>query len=83
MTLVELMVSLTIVAVMYAIVMVPLGTAGARNSQASGTSSHRKAVLTGRQIRENTAGVARVFLPDGRMLGPGYDPLIGAPIHAK
>lgn len=80
-TLLELLVVLTILAVVLGVSGVALGALKApRDSEA---------VLELRRVRVEAilAGAARSthlvrFLPDGRAIGPGVDPLTGAP-HAK
>ncbi len=93
-TLVELLVVIVILGVVFSTTGLALTSLRAPRASAWVRELHRareEAIRTGRQVRAKqplppatALGRPRppLFLPDGRALGPGVDPLTGAPLDA-
>src|SRR5437016_5133626 len=94
-TLVELIVVVAIIGLVFGVSGLALSSLRAPRESAWVRELHRareEAIRTGRQVRakqplppSTALGRPRppLFLPDGRALGPGVDPLTGAPLDAS
>ncbi len=94
-TLVELLVVIVILGVVFSTTGLAFASLRAPRESAWVRELHRareEAIRTGRQVRakqplppSTALGRPRppLFLPDGRALGPGVDPLTGAPLDAS
>jgi prepilin-type N-terminal cleavage/methylation domain-containing protein len=78
-TLVELLVVLVILSLMSGMVVGNIGSLGAPRAKTQASSSARvTAIRSGRSYPTwDSAGRLLLFLPDGRVLAPGVDPLTG------
>ena len=82
-TLVELLVVLVLLGLIFTVSGLALASLGAPKGSARGRvldSVRAQAIRTGVPVAVADSGAPVVFLPDGRALGPGLDPLTGAPI---
>ena len=86
-TLVELVVALTVCALLAALAAVGVTrprAAGAERWHAVAGRARAAAIATGRAVSlADTANGPSLFLPDGRAIGAGLDPLLGDPLDAS
>ena len=82
-TMVELLVVLLLLGLLFTISGLALASIGAPRGSARTRaldSARAQAIRIGVPVAIAVSGARVLFLPDGRALGPGLDPLTGAPI---